>query len=335
MRKFPLLGLIHLFKFYYHFWCVVRTQINDNRILNIFSIASSPMPTNLNQPSPDEILIDFLIENPCLWDKSDHDFRNRNLKDFKWKEVASRINMAGKRNSFFLHQSLILLVVPFLKTKKKCSNSFSAHEAIRRYKTLCERFRREMIKQSSIPNFVSSWNLFNKFAALKDAQSSEDRKIRIKTEDPYDHDVIDFSALAAEAAAAKNVLNSGKKKRKSSTQRGCNDSIETTNGNDTSMGNGNYAKIPRLFDNHCIDDDNDTIESMNVQPSFIGGSTDLSTDTIAAFCQFVEASLKQMPSDRSDDLIEEISLLLFRKKREFKTIDENNENNEMASPPSS
>lgn len=64
--------------------------------LNFFSIALSPMATSLHQVSPDEILIDFLIENPCLWDKSDHDFRNRNLKDFKWKEVASRMNMAGK-----------------------------------------------------------------------------------------------------------------------------------------------------------------------------------------------------------------------------------------------
>lgn len=54
------------------------------------------MTTNLHGVSPDEVLIDFLIENPCLWDKSDHDFRNRNMKDFKWKEVANRMNMAGK-----------------------------------------------------------------------------------------------------------------------------------------------------------------------------------------------------------------------------------------------
>lgn len=55
--------------------------------------------TNANEranPSHDEILIDFLIDNPCLWDKSDHDFRNRVKKEYKWKEVAQQINMAGK-----------------------------------------------------------------------------------------------------------------------------------------------------------------------------------------------------------------------------------------------
>lgn len=78
--------------------------------MDIFSITSSPMATNSHQISPDEILIDFLIENPCLWDKSDHDFRNRNLKDFKWKEVAGRMNMAGKFNKyiyFLYHISFI------------------------------------------------------------------------------------------------------------------------------------------------------------------------------------------------------------------------------------
>lgn len=44
----------------------------------------------------DEILINYLITNPCLWDKSDLDFRNRGLKEFKWKEVASKMNMPGK-----------------------------------------------------------------------------------------------------------------------------------------------------------------------------------------------------------------------------------------------
>lgn len=43
----------------------------------------------------DEILIEFLIQNPCLWDKSDSNFRNRLLKDLKWKDIASKMNMAG------------------------------------------------------------------------------------------------------------------------------------------------------------------------------------------------------------------------------------------------
>lgn len=47
-------------------------------------------------PSHDEILIQYLILNPCLWDKSNAGFRNRSLKDAKWKEIASRIRMSGE-----------------------------------------------------------------------------------------------------------------------------------------------------------------------------------------------------------------------------------------------
>lgn len=185
-----------------------------------------------------------------------------------------------------------------------------------------------MIKQSSIPNFVSSWNLFSKFAALKDAQSSDDRKFRMKSEEVSEHDMIDFATLAAEAAS-----NAHNKKRKFNNQRGFNDRSDHNNGNDETITNGSYAKIPGIFDSQSLDGDNDTTQSMNVQPSFVGASTDLSTDSIAAFCQFIEASLKQMPTDRSDEIIEDISHLLFRKKREFKAIDANNDS--MVSPPSS
>lgn len=52
-------------------------------------------------PSHDEQLIEFLIENPCLWDKSNCGFRNRALKDAKWKEIATRIRMS--RKFFSLH----------------------------------------------------------------------------------------------------------------------------------------------------------------------------------------------------------------------------------------
>lgn len=181
-----------------------------------------------------------------------------------------------------------------------------------------------MIKQSSIPNFVSSWNLFSKFAALKDAQSSDDRKFKMKSEEVSEHDMIDFGALAVEASS-----NVHTKKRKFNNQRSFNDRSGHNNGNDETS----YAKIPGIFDSQSLDGDNDTTQSMNVQPSFVGASTDLSTDSIAAFCQFIEASLKQMPTDRSDEIIEDISHLLFRKKREFKAIDANNDS--MVSPPSS
>lgn len=185
-----------------------------------------------------------------------------------------------------------------------------------------------MIKQSSIPNFVSTWNLFSKFAALKDAQCSDDRKFRLKSEDVSEHDMIDFATLAVEASS--NVHN---KKRKFNNQRSFNDRSDHNNGNDETIANGSYPKIPGIFDSQSLDEDNDTTQSMNVQPSFVGASTDLSTDSIAAFCQFIEATLKQMPTDRSDEIIEDISHLLFRKKREFKAIDETNDS--MVSPPSS
>lgn len=82
-----------------------------------------------------------------------------------------------------------------------------------------------------------------------------------------------------------------------------------------------------------VNDNNDTIysdgyenfehsdgrhSSLMIEPEVVGGSTDLSTDTIAAFCQFLEASLKRLPEEHSDELIEDISNMLFRKKREFK-----------------
>lgn len=198
-----------------------------------------------------------------------------------------------------------------------------------------------MIKQSSIPNYISNWSLFTKFAALKDAQTSDDRKFRIKTEEPFDHDVIDFATLIA-AAASSSTNATSTRKRKSNYSRspsnGCNDNTDSflneTNGNDNNHtpSNDNYSKLPKIFDGRSIEDDNDT-ESMHVEPCFVGGSTDLSTDSIAAFCQFLEASLKQMSTDRSDELIEDISSLLFRKKREFKLIDSTNES--IATPPSS
>lgn len=154
--------------------------------------------------------------------------------------------------------------------------------AVRRYKTLCERFRREMIKQSSIPDYKSSWALFEKFAALKDIQSSEDRKPKIKTE-------IDVTNYCNEDMA--NYCNGNNR------HDGFMDEFDEEANNDQSM--------------------NETAQRIHVdvEPNFIGSSS----DTIASFCTFLEASLKQMSDDQSDALIEDISMLLFRKKREFKT----------------
>lgn len=235
----------------------------------------------------------------------------------------------------------------------------SAHEAIRRYKTLCERFRRETIKQSSIPNYASNWSLFDKFAALKDAQTSDDRRStqRIKTEDPYEGEMVDLEALMAAAAAANaanaanaassastaNTVNNTKKRKKphnnsgSDSTNGCLESSPDTNGSqsepapqqnglDTTAGSdaAGFVHLPSMFDAQSVEDDGDSEECLNVEPSYIGGSTDLSTDSIAAFCQFLEASLKKMTTDRSDELIEEISGVLFRKKREIRVHDEQN-----------
>lgn len=155
-----------------------------------------------------------------------------------------------------------------------------AHAAIRRYKTLCERFRREMVKQQSIPHFISDWNLFKKFASLKD------------------------------------------KNFKIMDERKMNNSITINNSTLYECGAITNAKID------IIDDKNDTIHSDSFKNLFdnrtivgranglcVGGCTEinLSTDTIAAFCQFLEANLKQLTIDQSDELIGDISSLLSRK----------------------
>lgn len=135
-----------------------------------------------------------------------------------------------------------------------------------------------MIKQSSIPDYKSNWTLFEKFATLKDIQSSEDRKPKIKTE----IDLMDMASFC---------------KQRNNRHDGFIDDFDEEAHNDQSM--------------------NDTTQRIHVdvEPNFIGSSS----DTIASFCTFLEASLKQMNDDQSDALIEDISMLLFRKKREFKT----------------
>lgn len=191
-----------------------------------------------------------------------------------------------------------------------------------------------------MPNYTSTWSLFSRFAALKDAQTSDERKTRAKTEDSFETEMVDLDALMAAAEAAGGVSITKKSRRKpnnsaSETSNGCSEPIETNGNNNTiaddSITNGvndstvleESSAMPNIFDEESIDGaEEDSSECLNVEPSYIGGSTDLSTDTIAAFCQFIEANLKQMTPNRSDDLIEEMSILLFRRKREHRRFDE-------------
>lgn len=159
-----------------------------------------------------------------------------------------------------------------------------------------------MIKQSSIPNYSSSWTLFSKFAILKDVQNSEDRKYRLN--------IIDLQL--------NDSLNQKRNTQKKLSVRN-KDVDDVIFSNDTIKHENNTRDMS--YDDQSINEDMDIPQRINVEPSFIGGSADLSTDTIAAFCQFLEASLKQMNTDQSDDLIENISMMLFRKKRENKLSD--------------
>lgn len=159
-----------------------------------------------------------------------------------------------------------------------------------------------------MPNYISNWRLFNKFAALKDVQNSEERKYQVKLENAYENSDL--------PASTPTEVSFDTRKRKSSDSP-----TNEHNDNGISEGEVNFQKFARLFDDQSINGETDTNQRMHVEPSFIGGSADLSTDAIAAFCQFLETSLKQMTTDRSDELIEDISMLLFKKKREFKAAD--------------
>lgn len=182
---------------------------------------------------------------------------------------------------------------------------------MRRYKTLCERFRRESIKQQQVPGYTSTWNLFEKFALLKDAQSSEwktrnslklAQQQRFKTEPRDDVDNVDCAmALATATATGVDAFLD---------MDFVNDNAESTHSPNSTTYDNNINSIVR--DNH------QNGSNLFVEPTYVGGSLDLSTDTIAAFCQFLEANLKQFNEDQSDELIEEITLLLFRKRKEFK-----------------
>lgn len=59
--------------------------------LSFFSASTSEeKPTSL-----DEVLIDYLIKNSFLWDKSNQSYRNRTLKDSKWKEIADKLSLTS------------------------------------------------------------------------------------------------------------------------------------------------------------------------------------------------------------------------------------------------
>lgn len=204
-------------------------------------------------------------------------------------------------------------------------SNLTAHEAVRRYKTLCERFRRETVKQQQIPGYASTWSLFEKFASLKDAQMSEWKTRgnsrtphKVKTE-PRGSDDVDGVDCAMALANCKTIVASG-------DTFGEMDFL-----NDTANSPDEFPCDNNLT-NAC-DNSNDGRSSSRlfVEPTYVGGSTDLSTDTIAAFCQFLEANLKQFSEEQSDELIEDISLLLFRKRKEFKQNDKRSNNSNSVS----
>lgn len=55
----------------------------------------------------DEIIIDFVRENHCLYDKRDVNFKNMNKKKELWKKISEMlktlydVNMSGKNFLFF------------------------------------------------------------------------------------------------------------------------------------------------------------------------------------------------------------------------------------------
>lgn len=157
--------------------------------------------------------------------------------------------------------------------------------------------------------------MFEKFALLKDAQSSEWKsrnklQPHFKTEPRDEVESVDcaMALAAATSAGVDSFLD----------MDFVNDNAESTHSpNSTTYENNSIAR-----DNH-----QNGGGSLCVEPTYVGGSLDLSTDTIAAFCQFLEANLKQFSEDQSDELIEEITLLLFRKRKEFKRL--NRIDNEM------
>lgn len=114
----------------------------------------------------DEKLVECLKANPCLWDKNRQDFRLSAMKDAKWKEIAAELD--STREWCFVCHFFFVLLISF----SFCSISiFSiAFKAIRRYRTLRERFRRESIKHQNNPNFVSKWSLYDKISFLKEFQ---------------------------------------------------------------------------------------------------------------------------------------------------------------------
>lgn len=199
----------------------------------------------------------------------------------------------------------------------------TAHEAVRRYKTLCERFRRETIKQQQIPGYATTWSLFDKFASLKDAQMSEwksrgssrtSHKVKLE---PRGSDEVDGVDCAMALANCKTIA------------------AGDTFGEMDFLNDVAHSPDGFPCDNNLTtcDGSNDGRSSsrLMVEPTYVGGSTDLSTDTIAAFCQFLEANLKQFSEDQSDELIEDITLLLFRKRKEFKQNDKRSNNSNSVS----
>lgn len=200
-----------------------------------------------------------------------------------------------------------------------------AHEAVRRYKTLCERFRRETIKQQQIPGYTSTWSLFDKFASLKDAQMSECKarsnnrsSHKIRTEPRTNSDDADGADSGLVMVNCTSIPTAD--------TFGDMDFL-----NDTAHSPDDFPCDNNMMTGYDGSNDGRSSRGLLVEPTYVGGSTDLSTDTIAAFCQFLEANLKQFSEEQSDELIEDISQLLFRKRKEFKQNDRRSNNSNSVS----
>lgn len=73
------------------------------------------------------------------------------------------------------------------------------------------------------------------------------------------------------------------------------------------------AKILNGDDTH-----HDHALDVKIETKKLRRSEDGNPDAIRAFCGYIEATLKRMPEPESEEIIEEISNLIFRKKKQFR-----------------
>lgn len=107
----------------------------------------------------DEVLVDLLVNNPILWDKNLPSFRNRELKERTWDNIANQLNVNGRISALLSKRNSLR------------DDLFSVKDVERRYRTLRERYRRETQRIHQHPGYQPNWNLFKRISFLKDVQS--------------------------------------------------------------------------------------------------------------------------------------------------------------------